>query len=158
MSNYGQFLNTLFEEAEKLNLDLSNLELDHIAYQVTSSEDYDEIKNNFLKLGNLINEKIIGNRRVAVFKLNNPISHQKYSIWALELVEPKKQQKCESQLQHAEFIYTEDFEKLINKYPNIHWDTSSIDNNEFSHLKLNLKNGLTIKFVHTPILKSFKNK
>lgn len=150
--DYIAFLDSFFDQIAKAGIDISELPLDHIAYQASSSEDYKKLLSDFSNLGKLVSEEIIGERRVAVFKLKEPIKYKNYSIPALELIEPKAGQHCESALQHAEFIVSDPFQIYIEKYPSIKWDTSSMHRDEFSHLKLNFDNGLTLKFLLKPIL------
>jgi hypothetical protein len=149
--NTTHFLNTFFQQISNVGLDISGLPLDHIAYQASSSTDYEKIFPEFEKLGSLVNEEIIGGRRVAVFKLENPIQYKEYKIPALELIEPREGQVIESALQHAEFVVS-NFESYLEKYLDIDWDTSSMHREEFPHLKLNFENGLTLKFLQKPIL------
>jgi predicted metalloenzyme YecM len=156
--NYIEFLDSFFEQISKVGLDISGLPLDHVAYQATSKEDYEKLLKEFSTLGELVSEEIIGGRRVAVIKLDNPFNYREYTITALELIEPKEGQQCESAFQHAEFVTNLPFEKYIERYPNINWDTSSMHRDEFSHLKINFSNGLTLKFLSKPILQLFAEK
>lgn len=150
--NYTTFLDSFFEQIQKAGLDISGLALDHVAYQASSSEDYEKLMPEFSNLGELVSQEIIGDRRVAVFKLKEPIVYKDYKIPALELIEPKAGQVCESAFQHAEFVISQHFEDYMKKYPDLQWDTSSMYRDEFSHLKLNFENGLTLKFLLKPIL------
>jgi len=152
MKNVTEFLNSFFNQIQKVGLDVSGLDFDHIAYQASSASDYEKQKKEYTELGQLINEEVIGNRRVAVFRLKEPICYKDIKISVIELIEPKQGQVIESGLQHAEFIYEEPFEKMMEKYPEINWDTSSMYRAEFAHLKLNFDNGLTLKFLHAPIV------
>lgn len=156
--NYTQFLDSFFEQINNVGLDITGLPLDHIAYQASTKEDYEQHLPEFSKLGELVSEEIIGGRRVAVVKLNEPFTYKNYSISALELIEPKEGQQCESAFQHAEFVVSQPFEDYIEQYPDIDWDTSSMGRDEFSHLKLNFENGLTLKFLQRPILELFEEK
>ena len=158
MQDYTKFLDTFFEEINKAGIDISGLTLDHIAHQASSSEDYDKVREEFSKLGAMVSEEVVGGRRVCVFDLHSPLKYKDYTIQALELVEPKPDQVFESAFQHAELIYEGSFEGLIQKYPNIDWDKTSMNRDEFAHLKLNFDNGLTLKFLHAPILEQFASK
>ena len=152
MKDHQSFLNSFFEQIQAVGIDISELDLDHIAYQASSAQNYDELKPKFLELGEEISEEIIGGRRVAVFKLDKPIHYKEYFIPALELIEPRAGQQCKSEFQHAEFVLEQSFEDYIARYPHLPWDTSSMHRDEFAHLKLNFDNGLTLKFLHQPIL------
>lgn len=156
MKDYQPFLDSFFEQIDKSGIDVSTYKLDHFAYQASSPQDYDDIKAELLLMGELASEMVIGERRVAVIKLNTPIHYKEHIIDALEVVEPKAGQVCDSMWQHAEFITPETFESYMEKYPEVNWDTSSLNRDEFSHLKLNFDNGLTLKFLHSPILELVK--
>ena len=156
--NYIPFLDSFFDQIQKAGLDITGLPLDHIAYQASTVEDYEQHLPEFSKQGELVSEEIIGGRRVAVVKLDEPLIYHDYSISALELIEPKEGQKCDSAFQHAEFVMSKPFEEYMSQYPNINWDTSSMYRDEFSHLKLNFDNGLTLKFLQRPILELFEEK
>lgn len=156
--HYTPFLDAFFEQIRNIGLDISGLPLDHIAYQASTKEDYAQRLPQFSELGELVSEEIIGGRRVAVVKLDEPFTYNGYSISALELIEPKEGQQCESAFQHAEFVVNQPFEKYIEQYPDINWDTSSMGRGEFSHLKLHFENGLTLKFLQRPILELFEEK
>lgn len=152
MHDQTPFLDSFFEQITKAKLDITNLSLDHVAYQAASSEEYDQLKPSFVELGELVNEEIIRGRRVSVFRVYKPVQYKGYTFNALELIEPKKGQVCDSGYQHAELITQKPFEEYMKEYPDLQWDTSSINNSAFSHLKLNFDNGLTLKFLQKPIL------
>jgi predicted metalloenzyme YecM len=156
MNDYSSFLDSFFDEIAKAGIDISNLKLDHIAYQASTSQDYDQLKPNFIALGEEASEEMIGNRRVSVFQLHNPIKYKNHDIEAIELIEPREGQICESMWQHAEFVLTDSFESYMEKYPRIEWDTTSLSRPDFAHLKLNFENGLTLKFLREPILEMVK--
>jgi predicted metalloenzyme YecM len=155
--NHEAFLNSFFEEIAKSKIDIAGLPLDHIAYQASSSTDYENLIPEFSNLGKFVSEEIVGDRRVAVFRLNTPIQYKNYQIPAVELIESKKGQVCTSAFQHAEFVISQSFQYYIDKYPSTKWDTSSMYRDEFSHLKLNFDNGLTLKFLLKPILELVNN-
>jgi predicted metalloenzyme YecM len=156
MNDYATFLDSFFDELTKAGIAIFNLELDHIAYQASTSEDYDQLKPTFLALGEEASEEMIGNRRVSVFRLHNPIEYKIYTIEAIELIEPREGQVCESMWQHAELVLKDSFESYMEMYPHIKWDTTSLSRPDFAHLKLNFGNGLTLKFLHEPILEMVK--
>ncbi len=156
--NHTIFFNLFFKHIQNAGLDISGLSLDHLAYQAASKQDYEQHLSEFSELGELVSEEIIGDRRVAVIKLDEPLIYKNYSVPALELIEPKEGQKCKSDFQHAEFVVNQPFENYIAQYPDLAWDTSSMGRDEFSHLKLHFENGLTLKFLQRPILELFEEK
>lgn len=157
-SEYSTFLDLFFEQIASIGLNITGLPLDHVAYQADCSEDYDVHLQEFSKLGELVSQEIIGGRRVAVVKLDEPFEYKHYVIPALELIEPKEGQVCVSAFQHAEFVIQKTFQEYIDTYPSIVWDTTSMNRNEFAHLKVNFENGLTLKFLQRPILALFEEK
>ncbi|HYD35787.1 MAG TPA: VOC family protein [Vitreimonas sp.] len=152
MQGSQAFLDSFFEQISHLGIDISQLTLDHIAYQAASAQDYDALKPSFMKQGKEVSEEMVGGRRVGIFELHQPLKYKNYTINAIELVEPRPDQTCDSMFQHAEFIWPQDFQILIEKYPHLNWDTSSMNRADFPHLKFNFDNGLTLKFLHQPIL------
>src|SRR3989339_704927 len=102
--DYSSFLDKLNGEVEKLGIDLKEFKLDHLAYQTKTSDEYDLLKKEFEKMADLVREPIVGERRVGVFKFKIHPVYQGQSILAIELIEPKKGQVCESGLEHAEYI------------------------------------------------------
>jgi hypothetical protein len=78
-------------------------------------------------------------------------------IPAVELVAPKQGQVCPSALEHAEFVIDEDFETLAQKYPEVNWDVSAIDQPMFPMLKIKLGEFIQVKFHYKPVLEIVKN-
>lgn len=54
------FLDKIFPLIHKLGIDTSNLILDHIGYQTSSSADFDKIKDRLLQRYELAGENIVG--------------------------------------------------------------------------------------------------
>lgn len=151
-----EFLHKFTNEVEKLGIDTSSYNLDHVAYQASSTNDYESLKPTFEKLGNLVHEAVVGGRRVAVFRLKNQINYDGNKIIALEIIEPKEKQVCESGWEHAEFVIEESYEDLMTRYPDLKWDTTSADRPIYSHLKLRLADNMQLKFHKMDILETIK--
>lgn len=43
MKPISNFLDSFFDQIKQVGLDVTGLELDHVAYQASSSEDYDQL-------------------------------------------------------------------------------------------------------------------
>lgn len=151
LNNLSSFLDKLLEEINKVGIDVSNYELDHIAYQASSNEDYDGLRPEFLKMGELLREDLVSGRRVGILKLNEPLDYKNYEISALELIAPKKGQKIKSSLQHAEFVIDESLRSFVDKHPNVNWNTSAIDREPYSHLVVSFED-IVVKFHPRSIL------
>lgn len=143
----SDFISNKLEQLDKVGIDYSNLEMDHFAYQTSSKEDYESKKEECKKIGELIKESIVEDRRVAIFENKCPIQVGNYLVSAFELVEPKEGQIIESKLVHIEFVIPS-FDKFIEQYPNSNLDTSKVDRPEFPKISINSDDGTSIKF-HT---------
>jgi predicted metalloenzyme YecM len=150
--DYIPFLDKLLNQIQEKGIDISNLNLDHFGYQCDSLETYNKVKPEFLKLGEMVHENTVRGRLVSIFKLHTPIKYKNYTISALELVEPLKDQVCPSDWEHCEFVLNESFEDFLKKYPNILFDTSAISQPGFPMLKLRLSEFTQVKFHLKPVL------
>ena len=150
--DYLGFLNSFIEKIEEIGIDVSGLEMDHVAYRASSKEEYETLKTEFLKEGYLIDEADVEGRRVVIYKLHQPIKFRNYLIPALELIEPKAGQNVKSGLEHAEFVLKVPFSEFMDKYPDLPWDTTTMDRKDFPHLKLKLDENMVVKFHPKSIL------
>ena len=146
--NLNNFASSLINQ---LPLDVSNLQLDHFGYQSSSVQDYENLKQESLTIGNLISENIVSGRRVAIFKFIKPYKYKHYLISGFELIEPKKGQKCKSELNHLEFVIPISLDEFLRDHDNIQWSFKAKDRKEFPKISLDLENGKSVKF-HTRII------
>lgn len=153
----SSFLDEIISEIESVGIDVNGLTIDHIAYSTDSSSQYEVTLPAFTKNGKLLKEAIIGDRRVAVISLNNPIIYKNHSISIVELIEPKEGQKTFDGWEHVEFLVN-GYEEMLNKYPNLNWDTDNMNRESFSRIKLVLPSKREVKFLNTPVLESVKEK
>lgn len=151
--NYQSFLNKVIRMINKLGIDLSGAKIDHIAYQTSSSEEYNNLKLEFNKNAALIREPEVGGRRVGVFKFNKPIVYKDEKINVIELIEPKKDQNCISGLEHVEYLLPTTLEDFMQKYPNINWNTEALNREEFPMLILRLSENVQVKFPRFPVIR-----
>ncbi len=146
------FLDRLFEDLEKVGIDVSNLEMDHIAYKTSSEKEYFDLMPDFLKIGSLVKESIVRERRVGIFKLNKPWYYKDYTISAVELIAPKKDEIIKPGFEHAEFVLNESYKSFMKRTPNLDWDITVMNSDLFSMIKLKLMNNMQVKFHQIPIL------
>lgn len=156
--NFTSFLDKFFEKLSKTGVDISEFELDHLGYQCSSDEDYDKLKQTFSDMGEMLDENIVGGRKVGLFKLNSPILYKDYVIPAIELIAPKVGQECPSALEHAEFVINEKFDTFMAKYPSINWDTSGVSQPMFPMVKLKLDDHMQVKFHYEHVFDISNNK
>jgi predicted metalloenzyme YecM len=155
MNDVKDFLKELYSQVKTAGIDVAELKIDHIAYSTASSEEYEKLKPFYLAKGQLVQEALISDRRVAIIKLNQPISFENQLIDVMELIEPIKNQKAITGWEHAEFL-VDNYDTLLNKYPKLNWNTSHKNRENFSRIKLTLPSGLEVKFLDTPVLESAK--
>jgi predicted metalloenzyme YecM len=152
LSNTKEFLDLVIQKLGKIGIDTSELKIDHIGYQASSDNDYDEKKKELAKFGEIKHDVQVGDRRVAIFKLFEPLKYQEQLITAVEIVSPKKDQEIESAWEHIEIVPNEGIEAFMKKYPDLPWDTKRIERDIFPMLILNLGDNLSAKFPKRPVL------
>ena len=150
--DYQNFLDTLTSETNKLGIDISEFTLDHVAYQTKSSGEYDLLVPEFKKIADLVREATVGGRRVGVFKFKISPVYSNSPIKAIELIEPKEGQVCESGLEHAEYVPSMSLEDILIKYPSINWNKDNINRAEFPMLILRLSENMQVKFPRGSVL------
>ena len=145
------FLKRIIEEIEGVGIDIEGLKIDHIAYSCKSSEEYEHLLPQFVKTGKLIREAIIGDRRVAIIKLDLPIKCNNYNIDVTELIEPIKGEESLSGWEHVEFL-VDSYDSFLKQYPKLNWNLAHKNRENFSRIKLVLPSGREVKFLDTPAL------
>lgn len=156
LDTYVSFLDNIFIQLEKKGVDVSKLELDHLAYRTESSEVFDKLKPQFLEIGTLVHQKYISGNLVYVFKLNKALEYRHYRISAVEFIGPNETKKYITGFEHAEFVIKEKFEEFVKRYPLLNWDKSATERSEFPLLKLPLENNIQVKFHYETILELAK--
>lgn len=154
---YPQFLEKLLSSLIDKKVDVTNMEMDHIGYQTSSSEEYERLLPEFTKLGPQVREALVNGRRVAIYKLNDKLKYKNFVISAVELVEPTSGQSGTSGWEHAEFVIKDSFDDFLKKYPNVDGNTSAISQDTFPMIKLKIGNGLQAKFHLKPVLEIISN-
>ena len=152
--DYKTFLDSWFSHIDAVGIDYSSFKLDHLGYSASSKEDYELVKNEFLRFSTLQKEPLVSGRRVGVFKLNTPWLYKDHSINALELVEPRIGESSITDFEHAKFTVNLPLESLAEKYPHLPWDQESLNRPEFPRLKLVFPDKTEVKFNCEPILAS----
>lgn len=152
LDNYKVFLDKLLQDVEDKGIDVYKYNLDHFGYQCSSDTDYDNLKPELIKFGEMVSENIVSDRRVGIFKLNTSLEYKNWEIGAIELVAPKEGQECPSALEHAEFVIDTDFDSFVKKYPNLEWDLTAVNQPTFPMVKLKLSDHTQVKFHLQPVL------
>jgi predicted metalloenzyme YecM len=146
------FLDEFLKRIGEVGIDISGLVIDHVAYRTESMDEYEKLKQEFSKIGKQVHENIVRERRVGVFKLNTPIKYKQYLIPAIEMVAPKAGEIIKPGWEHAEIVLKESYGEFMKKYLNLNWDTSVMNSDLFSMIKLRLGEDMQVKFHLMPIL------
>lgn len=141
--HYQTFLDNVFLEIENMGIDVSHFALDHIAYTASTKDEYENLRAEMLQMGELAGEDLVGGRRVGVVHLNKELVYKERRIPGVELIEPTADKPTESRLDHIEFVIPMGCKSLMDLYPHLPWDISSMNRPEYPHLKVK---GLKVKF------------
>ena len=149
IGDYHTFLDTVFTNLEDTQIDVSDFYIDHIAYRTLTEEDYILRKDQLSPYGEMISEKIIRDRPVAIFKLNTPLSYNHSTIPYFELLAPADGDAYQEGLEHAEFVVDIPLSQIARKYPSI---LSVLKDRKINaELVLKFPNNANVKFHELPI-------
>jgi len=142
------FLNELFDDVEKINLDVENYLCDHICYRVESVKDYYIMKKSLLSCGSLLVESRVGGRKISTYKLHIPIEYKDRKIDIVELPEPKEGSHYKNGFEHVEFVINKEFNIFVEEYKDLEFDFKGTKKNVNPELRLKLNDNKSIKFHH----------
>ena len=143
--NPDPFLNQIFNALNKLSLDCSNYELDHICYRVETLERYNLLKEVLASNNELLTETMIGGRPIATFKLKKPIVYKARNIGVLELPAPKPGSFYPEGWEHVEFVVGEDPTAFMKHYPELPFLTKGLSKPVNADVVLKFR-GFAVKF------------
>ena len=84
------FLDRLFHNLNAVGIDLTGLEIDHIAYRATTIEEADGLKVEWQTFSTLVNSAQVNGREVSIFACDDaPVTYGSWSISTLELLYPR---------------------------------------------------------------------
>lgn len=142
IGDYNAFLETLFSQLEKINLQVEQkgFQLDHICYRASSKAEYQEIiaRVEEANLGSKLVESMIGGRPIANLLLRQPIVYREFQIECLEITCPKDGKLHPHGLEHIEFAIGGDdidsplntstmLQEFMSKFPGIIFNLTAID-------------------------------
>jgi len=154
IDNWQETFSNILNQVKELGISEIG-QCDHICYRVSSLDDYNNMKDYFLKFGKLSAETIVSGRPISIIELNTPFQYEGYTIQCVELPAPKEGKITHDGWEHAEFV-VENPASLIDKYPHLNFNTKSLHRDLNAELSLSLKNGLAVKFHPLHILEVIK--
>lgn len=113
-------LESIYIELERLGL--PKLSCDHICYRVASVQRYEEVRAALMRHGTLEAETLVNGRPICIFLLRESIG----GIACLELPAPKQGSTYAEGWEHAEFVTGESLNNFMAKYPQVNFDTKSL--------------------------------
>ena len=140
------FVNTLFGDLEKVDVDITGLEMDHICFRVENMQQYDALKTVLSERSVLLVEHEINGRLIASYRLLEPIIIGAFSIEVFELPAPKKGSPYAMGYEHVEFVTDVSLEDFLLKYPKLKWDLSGIHKETNRDIRLQFDSGFSVKF------------
>jgi predicted metalloenzyme YecM len=117
IGNYSDFLDIILAKVQTAGFDMSDfVQIDHVCYRTTSTENYLNKKAQLQDVAELLGEQIVNNRPISAFRLSQPIIHGQWRIDALELPAPKLGNKHLEGLEHIEFVIFDSIQTFLKKY------------------------------------------
>jgi uncharacterized protein len=100
------FLDTVFAETERLDLDVSFLDIDHAGLRFSNPEDVSRLKDEMVaEGGSVISNEIVNGREILIIKLSEPVGVGQFMFSCIELPYPAKHHTYpEDGWEHVEFV------------------------------------------------------
>lgn len=149
-NNLNSFLNSIFTNLKSDNIDVSNYELDHICYRVSTNEKYELLKEELSNKWELLLETLISWRNIATFKLNEPLIYKNREISIIEIPAPKIWSDYDDWFEHVEFVIDDTFDDFKKKYSNIIFWEKAINKDINPDIKVQY-DGISVKFHHNTL-------
>lgn len=120
------FLDEIFLQLLRSEIDVSYYELDHICYRVETQWEYNECKEHISQLWSLLSETKIWGRHIATYKLKKPIIYQNRKIHVIELPAPKQWSNYRTWFEHVEFVVDKSLESFIAEHSELEFKTKAL--------------------------------
>jgi predicted metalloenzyme YecM len=160
IGDYPTFLDDILGRVVAEGFDLSDfIQIDHICYRTTSTENYAAKKDELSSVAKLLGETLINGRPISTFRLNEPVIHSPWRIDALELPAPKAGSEHKEGLEHVEFVLYDDIPTFLKKYDGKPFEMRAADRGINPEIGLQLGE-LSVKFhlLNLPTVVYLENK
>jgi len=149
--DYREFLDKIFHGLQELEIEVSDYELDHICYRVSSRERYDYLKENLAHQHTMLSESMIYGRPIANFLLAEPMVYKKRKIRIFELPAPKPFSNYREGFEHVEFVVKGSLENFLGQYSSLNLDLSGFNKTINRDVRISLGNA-KVKFHENSLL------
>lgn len=117
IGDYSTFLDNILSKVSDDGFDLADfVQIDHMCYRATSTENYEQKKKELGAVARLLGEDLVNGRPISTFRLNEPVMHGPWRIDAIELPAPKAGAEHAEGLEHIEFVLYDDIPTFLEKY------------------------------------------
>jgi len=117
VGDYSSFLDDILARVESAGFDTNDfIQIDHMCYRSTSSNNYQQKKVELQAVAALVGETSVNDRLISTFRLDQPVIHGRWRIDAVELPAPKPGSDYKEGLEHIEFVLYDDFPTFLQKY------------------------------------------
>jgi predicted metalloenzyme YecM len=117
IGDYSAFLDDILARVINEGFDLRDfVQIDHMCYRTTSTENYTKKKTELETVAELLGETMINSRPISTFRLYKPVIHKPWRIDAVELPAPKTGEEHTEGLEHIEFVLYDDIPDFLKKY------------------------------------------
>jgi predicted metalloenzyme YecM len=140
------FVKSLIAELGQVGIDIGKNTIDHLCYKPETYAEYEKLKMELEKVGELLAEAIINKRPIATYELFTPLIINGFAIPLIELAAPKPGVIKKSHFEHFEVVLKD--ESLIEfkqKHRALDWDSSKIQDIYNPDITVKLNSGL-VKF------------
>lgn len=145
LGDVNGFLEKAFSHLNASGIDVSKYEMTHLCYRTATAEEFLTKKDELSHVGSLISNVLAEGRPYLVYKLNDPIIYREHKVSLIALPYPKPNNTYPTALQHVAFLMREDISTLLDKYPEIEFDTLELNRKSHPEIKIRFHDSV-VKF------------
>ena len=147
MKKSQDFLEKVFFNIHTHQIDVKNWPIDHLCYRTSSFDNYQYVKDQFQKWGELLIESHVNGRPISTYKLTEPILFQGYIIPLVEVPCPKLDKETREGFEHIEFVIDCSFAEIQKNNPHCQFETKGMQKKLNPDLEIEFTD-CAIKFHH----------
>lgn len=147
IGDWNNFLDTIFDDLDRLNIDITQFELDHIAYRSTTNDSFTQVGEKLEMIAKRINRNTIRNRFIDIYEFDTPLIYKGRVIKFIELTAPAEGDVFNEGLEHVEFIINKiSLDDFVKKHKDLNWNLNAINREVGADIGIGLKSGYGAKF------------
>lgn len=146
IGEYTDFLNKIFFDLNKMQVNLGDATIDHLCYRVPDFARYEQVKKSLSAVGDLLGEEMVNGRPISTYKLHEAIQFKNYQIPLVELPAPKSGRSYTEGLEHCEFVIEQPLNEFIADHPHLEFDARALSQAINPDVALLLPSGYVVKF------------